>query len=162
MEEQLFLAWAAGFFDGEGCVMVEKSKEIRCKHGFRTSLHATVTQTSKPCLELFLARFGGSITTTETRGANARRWSVQYRWITRNEEAMAFLFAIKPYVVVKKSQVHAALAYPLKSDDGKKYGNSGNPIPDEVMQARLSLRLFLQELRAGMKTPAKTTESIHG
>lgn len=162
MEENLFLAWAAGFFDGEGCVMVEKSKELACKHGFRTSLHVTVTQTSKPCLELFLARFGGSILTSENRTPNGRRWAVQYRWVARNEEALAFLFAIKPYVVVKKSQVCAALAYPLKSDDGKKYGSKGNPIPDEVMAARLVLRETLQNIRTSMKTEAKPARVDHG
>jgi len=142
--------------------MVEKSKEINCKHGFRTSLHATVTQTSKPCLELFLARFGGSITTTETRGETARRWSVQYRWITRNEEALVFLAAIEPYVVVKKAQVAAALMYPLRNEHGKMYGRPGNPIPESVMQARLTLRQLLQDIRQSMKTPAKTVGETHG
>jgi len=142
--------------------MVEKSKEIKCKHGFRTSLHATVTQTSKPCLELFLKRFGGSITTTETRGENARRWAVQYRWITRNEEALQFLRAIEPFVVVKQSQVKAALEYPLRADNGKMYGRPGNPIPEAVMQARLDLRMVLQDIRKDMKTPAKTVEVQHG
>jgi hypothetical protein len=162
MNDQLFLAWAAGFFDGEGCVMVEKSKEIRCKHGFRTSLHATVTQTSKPCLELFLDKFGGSIITTETRGEHARRWSVQYRWVSRNEEALNFLRAIEPYVVVKKTQVCAALEYPLKNANGKMYGKPGNPIPDDVMYARLALRDLLQNIRSSMKTPAKTVGVEHG
>lgn len=162
MIDKLFLAWAAGFFDGEGCVMVEKSKEIKCKHGFRTSLHATVTQTSKPCLELFLLHFGGSITTTETRGENARRWSVQYRWISRNEEALQFLQAIEPFVVVKKSQVKAALGYPLRADNGKMYGRPGNPLPETVMQARLDLRKMLQDIRQDMKTPAKTVGVPHG
>lgn len=154
-DDILFLAWAAGFFDGEGCVLVEKSKELKCKHGFRTSLHASVTQTSKPCLELFLTRFGGSLITSESRTPAGRRWAVQYRWVVRNEEALAFLAAIAPYVVVKKSQVQAALTYPMKSENGKKYGRQGNPIPDSVMQARLELRDLLRGIRAGMKTPAK-------
>lgn len=162
MEEQIFLAWAAGFFDGEGCVMVEKSKEIRCKHGFRTSLHTTVTQTSRPCLELFLDKFGGSIITSENRTPSGRRWAVQYRWVARNEEALEFLRAIEPYVVVKKSQVLAALSYPMKSEDGRKYGNSANPIPDEVMSARLVLRETLQNIRTNMKTMAKPAKVGHG
>jgi len=57
MLDPLFLAWAAGFFDGEGCVMVEMSKEKGCLHGYRTSLHTNVTQTSLPCLQLFLENF---------------------------------------------------------------------------------------------------------
>jgi hypothetical protein len=153
--DSLFLAWAAGFFDGEGCVMVEMSKEKACLHGYRTSLHTTVTQTSLPCLQLFLERFGGSISTSENRTPNGRRWAVQHRWVARNETALEFLQAIEPYVVVKKEQVQAALKYPMRSPDGRKYGNSSNPIPDQVMQARMALRKMLQDIRASMKTLAK-------
>lgn len=155
MMDKLFLAWAAGFFDGEGCVMVELSKEKKCLHGYRTSLHATVTQTSLPCLHKYLEAFGGSITTTENRTPNGRRWAVQYRWIARNQEALDFLMAIEPYCVVKKEQINAALQYPLFSKDGKKYGNKGNPLPDDVFEARLQLRKFLQDIRSSMKTMAK-------
>ena len=158
----LFLAWAAGFFDGEGSVIVEMSKEKKCKHGFRTSLHATVTQTSLPCLQLYLERFGGSIHTSENRTPNGRRWAVQHRWVVRNQEALDFLAAIEPFVVVKKEQVQAALKYPMYSADGKKYGNAKNPIPDDVMQARLDLRKLLQTIRASMKTMAKPPEAHHG
>jgi hypothetical protein len=155
MKDEIFLAWAAGFFDGEGCVMVEVSKEKRCKHGYRTSLHANVTQTSLPCLHLFLERFGGSIQSTENRTPNGRRWAVQHRWLVRNENAIEFLKAILPYLVVKKTQVETALSYPMRSPDGRKYGNASNPIPDDVMAARMSIRNMLQDIRASMKTMAK-------
>ncbi len=158
MKDQLFLAWAAGFFDGEGCVMVEISKEKGCLHGYRTSLHTTVTQTSLPCLQLFLEKFGGSISTSQNRTPNGRRWAVQHRWVARNETSLAFLKAIEPFVVVKKEQVQAALKYPMRSSDGRKYGNASNPIPDDVMQARVALRTMLQNIRSSMKTlanPAK-------
>lgn len=161
-KDQIFLAWAAGFFDGEGCVMVEKSKEVACKHGFRTSLHTTVTQTSKPCLDLFAERFGGSVVTSENRTPAGRRWAVQYRWVARNEVALAFLREIEPFVIVKKSQVQAALLYPVTSLDGRKYGSPGNPIPDEIMAARLELRSTLQGIRAEMKTPAKAAKVANG
>jgi len=159
MEDTLFLAWAAGFFDGEGSVLVEMSKEARCRHGFRTSLHANVTQTSLPCLQLFAERFGGSILTSENRTPNGRRWAVQYRWIVRNEAALSFLEAVEPYVVVKKEQVRAALKYPLRSADGHKYGRTDNPIPDDVQQARVELRALLQRIRSGMKTPASPAKA---
>lgn len=154
MANELFLAWAAGFFDGEGCVLIELSKEKRCRHGHRTSLHATVTQTSLPCLEKYLEAFGGGIATSRSKTPNGRRWAVQYRWSVRNEKAAAFLEAILPYVVVKKEQIETALKYPMKSSDGRKYGSATNPIPDAVMEARLALRKMLQDIRASMKTEA--------
>jgi LAGLIDADG endonuclease len=161
MSDDLFLAWAAGFFDGEGCVLVEMSKEKGCKHGFRTSLHTTVTQTSLPCLQLYLERFGGGITTSENKTPSGRRWAVQYRWSVRNENALNFLKQIQPYVVVKKEQVDAALKYALYDANGKKYG-ARNPIPDEVMQSRVALRELLQKIRSSMKTEAKPAKEYHG
>ena len=158
MDDKLFLAWAAGFFDGEGSVIVELSKEKACLHGYRTSLHANVTQTSLPCLHLFLNRFGGGIATSEHRTPNGRRWAVQYRWGVRNEAALQFLREILPYTVVKKEQIEVALQYPLYNTEGKKYGSPRNPIPDEVMQTRLGIRADLQHIRAGMKTPAKEVQ----
>lgn len=163
MEDDLFLAWAAGFFDGEGCVLVEMSKEKACRHGFRTALHATVTQTSLPCLELFICRFGGRVVTNEHTTPNGRRWAVQYRWSVKNQEAASFLRLIYPYVIVKKQQVEVALRYPLVNPDGKKYGNKLNPIPNAVQQERLQIRQELKNIRASMKTPAKPyTERCHG
>ena len=161
MDNQLFLAWAAGFFDGEGCVMVEMSKSSACLHGFRTVLHVTVTQTSLPCLQLHLEKFGGAIVTSENRTPNGRRWAVQHRWVVRNEEALVFLRAIEPYAVVKKEQILAALKYQVCSPDGRKYGNKSNPIPEEVMQARVALRKMLQDIRASMKTLAKPAKENH-
>ena len=162
MEDRIFLAWAAGFFDGEGCVLVELSKQKACKHGFRTVLHATVTQTSLPCLELFLDRFGGKIVTNEHKTPTGRRWAVQYRWSVKNDDAIAFLKAILPYCVVKREQVDVAVSYPTKGEDGRKYGNRSNPIPEDVMQARLKMREVLQNIRASMKTEAKPAREHHG
>ena len=162
MEDKIFLAWAAGFFDGEGCVLVELSKQKACKHGFRTVLHATVTQTSLPCLELFLDRFGGKIVTNEHKTPTGRRWAVQYRWSVKNDDAIAFLKAIQPYCVVKREQVDVAVSYPTKGEDGRKYGSPSNPIPEDVMQARLKMREVLQNIRASMKTEAKPAREHHG
>ena len=152
--DTLRLAWAAGFFDGEGSVIVELSKSPASRSGMRTSLHATVTQTSTPCLDIFVELFGGNVKTFQHTCPNSSRWAVQYTWVVRNEKALAFLRAIQPYCVVKASQVDAALAYPLFDAAGKKYGNPGRPIPTDVWEQRLKLRSTLQELRAGMKTKA--------
>lgn len=155
------LAWAAGFFDGEGCVIVELAKNDKCLHGYRTVLHTQVTQTSLQCLELFLGWFGGKIVTSRNKTPNGRRWSVQYRWGIKNDGSIQFLKQIRPYLIVKADQVDVALKYPLCRDDGVKYGNPGNPIPDHVMQARLDIRKMLQNIRASMKQPAFPSGQDH-
>jgi intein/homing endonuclease len=157
--DDLLLAWIAGFFDGEGCVIVELSNMPECIRGKRTSLHATLTQTSTDCLELVKERFGGNIKVSDVRKENARRWAVQYTWVVRNENALKFLQEILPYSVVKKSQIELALQYPVFGKNGKKFGNANNPIPDEVWEKRLKIRLGLQEIRQNMKTAATILEA---
>jgi hypothetical protein len=155
MSDELFLAWVAGFFDGEGSVIVEYSKSAKSARGWRTRLLATVTQTSTPCLELIQSKLGGTVKVSDHRTAETRRWAVQYVLAYSNQEAYDFLKAISPYVVVKKEQVDLALKYPLYDARGKKYGNKGNPLPEKVWQHRLSIRDGLRNIRAGMKTPAR-------
>jgi hypothetical protein len=155
MQNELFLAWVAGFFDGEGCVIVEYSKSPESNRGWRTSLHATLTQTSLPCLELVQSRLGGTIKVSDNRTADTRRWAVQYTWSVRNHNAIEFLKKIVPYAVVKKEQIELALTYPMFDSRGKKYGNRGNPIPDNVWQKRIEIKDGLRNIRASMKTAAR-------
>ena len=145
-----FLAWCAGFFDGEGCVLVEMSKSPRSIGGKRFRLHATVTQTSLPCLEKFLDAFGGRIITNEYTTPNGRRWSVQYRWSVRDADALAFLAAIHPYTVVKHDEITVALDYPLSSRQNK--------LQDGVFEKRFEIREVLKSIRENRKTPAKVRE----
>jgi hypothetical protein len=75
--------------------------------------------------------------------------------VVRNRLAADFLKAIQPYTIVKREQVDVALNYPLAAPNGKKYGNVGNPIPDEVQNRRVAIAHELRAIRAGMKTAAK-------
>ena len=147
MKTPVFLAWAAGFFDGEGCVLVEMSKSPRSKGGQRFRLHATVTQTSLPCLEKFLNEFGGSIVTNEYTTPNGRRWSVQHRCSVRDADAISFLSAIHPYTVVKYDEITVAIQYPLS--------NRQNKLDDGVFEKRFEIRGRLKELKEERKIPAK-------
>lgn len=155
MHDPLFLAWVAGFFDGEGSVVVEYSKSPRSSRGWRTSLYATLTQTSLPCLEHMQTYLGGTIKTSDHRSFKTRRWAVQYTWSLRNQKAIEFLKLIYPYSVVKKTQIKTALDYPMFDVLGKKYGNKSNPIPDDVWQKRIDIRDELKNIRASMKIPAR-------
>lgn len=160
MTPDLVLAWAAGFFDGEGSVIVELSKSPASISGYRTSLHATVTQTSTPCLDIFCDHFGGVIKTYSFTCPNSSRWAVQYTWSVRNAAALVFLRAIRPFSVVKALQIDEALKYPHLTEAGKKYGNRGNPIPAHIWEERLRIRLVLQDIRAASKTKAESRHAV--
>lgn len=154
MSKELKLAWAAGFFDGEGSVVIELSVSKGSTFGQRTSLPATVTQTSTECLDIFVDMFGGNIKACEHTLPHSRRWAVQYTWSVRNEKAIAFLKQILPYTVVKKEQIKVALKYPMYNESGRKFGSLAAPMPLEVWETRLKLRQELKDIRASMKTMA--------
>lgn len=89
-------AWAAGFFDGEGAVMV-KWVEIQAGRGLRLSI--AVAQNTLPSLELFKRWYGGSI----YEGARCHQWKAH------GAEAAACLKTITPYLIVKKVKADEAL-----------------------------------------------------
>lgn len=155
-----FIVWAAGFFDGEGSVFVEISKNKNTRRRVRNLLTASVTQTSTPCLNLFKQCFGGNITPiTKSRRSHMNN-SVCFVWRVRSKDAIAFLEAIAPYVVVKKEQVELALQYPLTSADGRKYAGPYNPLPDEVHNRRMEIGQKLRDIRASMKTASVIREDV--
>lgn len=155
-----FIVWAAGFFDGEGSVFVEISKNKNTRRRVRNLLTASVTQTSTPCLNLFKQCFGGNITPITKSRRQHMNNSVCFVWRVRSKDAIAFLEVIAPYVVVKKEQVELALQYPLTSADGRKYAGPYNPLPDEVHNRRMEIGQKLRDIRASMKTASVVREDV--
>ena len=86
--------------------------------------------------------------------------SVCYVWRVRSKDAIAFLEAIAPYVVVKKEQVELALQYPLTPADGRKYASPYNPLPDGVHNRRMEIGQKLRDIRASMKTASAVREDV--
>lgn len=155
-----FIVWAAGFFDGEGSVFVEISKNKNTRRRVRNLLTASVTQTSTPCLNLFKQCFGGNITPITKSRRQHMNNSVCFVWRVRSKDALVFLETIAPYVVVKKEQVELALQYPLVSADGRKYAGPYNPLPDEVHNRRMEIGQKLRDIRASMKTASVVREDV--
>ena len=89
-------AYAAGFFDGEGCISISKNGAVDVR----------VTNTSKCVLDRLVSIFGGSITDRAQR-ANKR----QYAYSFYGENAVEFLNLIKPYMIEKLPQVETVLEY---------------------------------------------------
>lgn len=146
MQDQLFLAWAAGFFDGEGCVLISPRS-----NGKFHSLFTSVTQQEPTALHLLKQRFGGNVTPDKTATSNSyerKRGAVLvWRWKASSTEAYAFLKAIEPYCVVKAEQVRVALEFPSV---GVRFV-SNNPIPADVRAKRDQIMRSLQAIRKAQK-----------
>jgi len=101
-----FVAWAAGFFDGEGCV--HAGFETAPKHGLRTHLMVVVGQTVPGPLVAIHNRWGGSL---RDRPARNPRHQHQWSWTLNGAHAAPFLRDVLPYLRVKREAAELALAY---------------------------------------------------
>ena len=89
------LSWAAGFFDGDGCVFI----------GRTNTLYVIVTQaeTYKANLDELARMFGGVV---RKHGVPAKPTHNQtYRWELCGKPAVAFCKQIEPYALLKRPQI---------------------------------------------------------
>ena len=90
--------WAAGFFDGEGCVHIARNIRVIISGCFRPGL-----------LDQFLKRWGGQkLTKVSSRKGNQRPG---IRWEITGLKAANFLTDVEPYLYEKKAQAQLALKF---------------------------------------------------
>ena len=97
--------YAAGFFDGEGSVYVNKRGQA---HGGSPSLKVCVSNTHHGILLMHKDRWGGSICERKITKPNHRP---QWQWTLSTRQTRPFLDAIQRHVVIKQEVVDLALAY---------------------------------------------------
>lgn len=117
--KDLDYAWAAGFFDGEGCVYIDRRKSA----GMRAeshSLHLSVGQKVKQPLELLVRLFGGSI----------RQDTLIYRWHVSGPTAANALRFMLPYLTLKKPQAELGLLFQSQKHQGN------NTLTEVQLQSR--------------------------
>jgi hypothetical protein len=93
------LAYAAGFFDGEGTV----SFNISGSGGGVIS--ASIENTNKEVIEYLKHEFGGTIFFTCHDNI---KWKNTYSWSVSGQTCIDFLQNIKPWVIIKKEQINLA------------------------------------------------------
>ena len=121
-------AWVAGFFEGEGCVLITKELVLR----------VTVTNTDVKLLTKLKELCGGDI----TKGGVSRKGTHVKRWRIANNKAYGFLRDILPYLVGnKKDEVELALQFEQLMNNG------GKRLSEELISARTKIRLGLQILK---------------
>lgn len=102
------LDWFAGFFDGEGCITIIRGKRGPQMMSPRYRLYATVSNTFKPSVLAFQARFGGNV----YRHARYRRdRHICWKWQVDAQRAGAFLRSIKNRLRVKREEAQIGLAF---------------------------------------------------
>lgn len=95
-------AYAAGLFDGEGSVIINRvNARVH-------SLCCTMHLTDRAAIGALHARFGGSLNTVKRRAPRHREiWS----WRVSGAGAERFLLAIRPFLIVKAAQADLAFEF---------------------------------------------------
>ncbi len=96
-------AWAAGFFDGEGCVIIQRRKEPKTKHKILHLLHIEVAQVDILPLKKLKNMFGGRLYYDKYTKIN--------KWIITNSNAKMFLEKIENFCTTKKKECQTALKF---------------------------------------------------
>jgi len=91
-----YLAYAAGFFDGEGYVGASMS-------GKYLRIEVSVSQKDAAVLLWYKKTFGGGV-----YGSMSRHGTV-YQWKTHGEAAIMFLSTMMPYLIVKRDEAQGAI-----------------------------------------------------
>ena len=125
------MAWVAGIFEGEGCVLVTKG----------LTLSVTVTNTDVRLLGRLKELCGGDICS----GGTTKIHTHVKRWRIAHKSAYGFLRGIQPYLVGnKRDEVELALQFePLMI----RRGGRGEKVKKEISTKRMGIRLGLQVLK---------------
>jgi hypothetical protein len=136
--------WLAGFFDGEGCLTIARSR------GTHFTPQAVLTNTDLRVLKLIQEAFGGTL---HARG-NPKRWNEAYTLVfSGTPETRRFLEIIRPFLVLKKDEVEFFLAAWTNEVNGKQ----ARRVTPDVLEARERIK---QELSA-MKLRNNISQNIN-
>jgi len=104
-EDSHYLHYIAGFFDGEGCILINKSKgEWNKQRSPRYSLRVTLTQKFSACLTWVAGFFGGYVFKHQAGKQG-------HHWLITDNKARYFLEAILPYLRVKQQQAEIGVDF---------------------------------------------------
>jgi hypothetical protein len=136
-------AYAAGLFDGEGSIIIDKPRR-----GKGHTLMVTLAMREPAAVTWLQDRWSGSLCPA-TRRPKGRDAFVCWYWRRYTSAAAAFLSDILPYLLVKQAQ--AQLAIEFQSHKSFKYGRR---LTDEVLAFDEDYRTRLLALRDKMRRAA--------
>lgn len=118
-------AWAAGFWDGEGCVFFSRIRRVAPRQNeFYSHISARVTQKDRRILDRFAALFPfGSVHPTLDRKHDRTYW--EWR-ISKVADLEPFLTLLWPYLgETKREQAERCIAAYHAVPDKRRRGNGG-------------------------------------
>lgn len=104
-----FKIWLAGFFDGEGCISIGRTRNT-------ILIRVCLTNTNLKVLELIKSYYGGDIWINSRNAKDHPEWKIGYNYRIQWNRAIVLLKDIYPYLQVKKEVAELAIDF-YHSDD---------------------------------------------
>ena len=103
-------AYAAGFFDGEGCVSVsQQTRQAGIRNFGYWQVRPIISNTDFPLLKWMHTSFGGTVHFHRNTKIG---WRVQYQWFTTGSaHSIWFLSGMLPYLKIKKTEAELAIQF---------------------------------------------------
>lgn len=135
------IAWAAGIFDGEGCITITRQKagsggRINPSH----RLYIKVTMGSEATVRRLREIFGlGTITLQKSE-----RWNDAHTWWVASRQAGEVLDLMRPYLFTKLAEAELAREFLLIPNPD---AGAGRPIPPFVVEERERLFKEMRDIK---------------
>ena len=156
------LAWAAGFFDGEGSVQVTVNRSR--SNGLnlpQLTLVVKAANTDRRALERLQRMFSGSIYLDSARNKPGRQLHQKlYHWQLAGQRAVPVCRAIIPYSVIKREQLELAVSFwdlPWRVASRKGVNMKARKRTDEQLSHELDLA---SRLRLMKRNPQSAVEMV--
>ena len=144
--------YLAGFFDGEGCIDVQRMypKEGQGRLYVRPRIRVAQTASCRVVLDELQKQFGGYIS-HRTHGRGNERDSVSWEFLDR-EGMQVMLGIMLPHLVIKREQAKLTLWW-LQNASGRYGANGRRPRLEEAR------RVFMEELKAMKLDPFRSSDA---
>lgn len=141
-------AYAAGLFDGEGCVLVVKERRPKTSNWYYR-LVVTIAMSHKPTIEWLATTFNlGVVCPRQPRQIGYKK---QFHFQCKANKAAKFLRIVRPYLITKAAEVDIALdfhtAHQKAKEDPEYSPRRGHPVEYYNTMEQYKLKLAaLKEL----------------
>ena len=101
----------AGFFDGEGCIVIERRWPTKANgaQSINHSLQVIIGNTNPAPLDLWRRRFGGFI--GKSHDDKRKKRAICWRWVASSNKAERVLRELLPYLQLKRREAALALDF---------------------------------------------------
>ena len=136
--KKIDLAYFAGFFDGEGTILIDKYP----KH---YQLRVQVSQANRWILERYRMAFGGTIYEPYRNSLTSKQRNRFWIWQAKSRVALEFLQDIYPYLTLKQAEAKVAIEF--QKTRSARYAQRRNKQTEVELAIQEAQRILVHNLK---------------